>query len=390
MSASGPYLPPESLIGVRRRALVVGVVGLVACAVGAVLSPTQFFRSYLVGVVLWTGVACGCLALTALQHMTRGAWGVMIRRILEAGARTFPLLLVLFLPVFLGLRDLYNWANPEIVAKSELLQHQSPYLNAPFFIARTVFYFALWTLMATLLTRLSWKQDETGDPSLSRKLQIVSGPSIVLYGLTASFAAIDWLMSLNEKWYSSIYGVYFVGSQALAALAFTIIVVLYLGSRAPMEGVYKPRHLHDYGKLLLAFTMLWAYFSISQFLIIWSGNLPEEITWYQSRMGDWKALSLVIVLFHFVLPFVLLLSASLKKDARKLAAVALLLLVMRWVDLFWQAAPAFNPAHMSLHWLDLATPIGIGGIWVWYFVGQLQRRTLLPVQDPFLAEALRG
>lgn len=389
MSANGPYAPPASLIDVRRRALVVGLVGMAACAIGWFVSPTQFFRSYLVGIVLWIGVACGCLALLALQHMTGGAWGVMVRRILEAGARSIPCTFVLFIPVFFGLKHLFNWARPEAVAQSELLRHQAPYLNPTFFIVRAVFYFALWSALGIVLSRISWKQDRTGDPGLGRRLQIVSGPSIVLYGVTASFASIDWLMSLNESWYSSIYGVYFVGSQALAALAFVILVVLYLSRREPMVGVYQPRHLHDYGKLLLAFTMLWAYFSISQFLIIWSGNLPEEITWYKARIeGGWKAMSLVIVLFHFVLPFVLLLSANLKKDARKLAGIAALLLSMRWVDLFWQAAPAFDSKQMHLHWLDIAAPIGVGGIFIWYFIGELQKRPLLPLQDPGLKAAL--
>jgi len=388
MSVSSSYNPPEDLAGLRRNALIAGVVGLVPTVAGAFLSPQQFYRSYLVAFLFWLGVALGSLGILALHHLTGGAWGLMIRRILEAAARTSPVFAILFLPVFLGRGHLFPWADAAKVAASHVLTHRQGYWQVPFFLGRAAFYFLVFWAVSALLSSFSKRQDETADPALVRKMQFVAGPGLMAYAVTSTFAAFDWLMSLNDRWFSSLYGVWFMEGQVLSALAFVILVTLFLSSRAPMEGVYQPRHFHDYGKLLLAFTMLWAYLSVSQFLIIWSGNLPEEITWYKGRIeGSWAAFSLILVFLHFVAPFVLLLSANLKKDVKRLSIVASLLFVMRWVDLYWQAAPAFWPAfHMS--WLDVTSTLAIGGIWVWLFVGQLQKRPLLPVNDPQLPQAL--
>lgn len=389
--AAPAYMAPAAVDRVQSLGLIAGGVGAAVCLLGLFLSPTYFFRSWLVGWVFWMGVTLGCLAIFMLHHMTRGAWGLVVRRVLEAASRTLPVLLVLFLPILFGMRELYEWARPEVVRGDEILQHKQAYLNVPFFFARLIFYFLLWGGAAWILNRMSLRQDRGADPGLTRRMQLVAAPGIVGYCLAVTFAAVDWLMSLQPHWFSTIYGVYLMGSQGLSALAFLIVVALYLSRREPMAGVIQPRHFHDWGKLLFAFVMLWAYFSFSQFLITWAGDLPEEISFYLARIqGGWGWLALAIVVFQFALPFGLLLSSDLKRDARRLGAVALGILVMRWLDLLWQVEPAFPAAerNVAFYWLYLAAPVAIGGVWVFFFVRELKKRPLLPLNDPYLAEAI--
>jgi hypothetical protein len=313
---------------------------------------------------------------------------VVIRRVLEAAARTLPVLAVLFVPVLLGMPHLYVWTQEAVVEADAALAEKALYLNEPFFIARAGFYFLVWIGFALLLSRLSGRQDASGDPALFRRMQQVAAAGLVLYCLTISFAAFDWLMSIDPHWYSTIFGVYMIGGQGLAAFAFVVAVAFFLSRRPPMDAVYQPRHFHDYGNLMLAFVMLWAYFAVSQYLIIWAGNLPGEIRWFLARrQGPWPWLAAALALFHFGLPFLLLLSRGLKRQMRALAAVALLVLFMRWVDLYWLAVPSFHEPS-AFHWLDLATMVAIGGVWLGIFCTELKRRPLLPVNDPYLQEAL--
>jgi hypothetical protein len=386
-------------------ALGVGVVALLLSAGGALLyGPVQFFRSYLVGFFFCTGLAVGSLAILMLQHMAGGAWGLIIRRILEAATRTVPLLALLGLPIIVSLfvhphgHALYEWSNHEYVAGDAAMRHKSAYLNIPFFIARYVFYFAVWFALSYLLNRWSVEQDHTADPRVRRKLQDLSGPGLLLFGLTVTFASIDWGMSLEPHWFSTIYGLIVMAGWGLSALAFTITMAAMLARHGELANVYQPRHFHDYGKLMLAFVMLFAYFSFSQFLITWSGNLPEEIPFYLRRLrGGWQYVGLAIILFHFALPFALLLSRDLKRSGRTLRRVAVLLLVMRVVDLIFLFAPAVAPAGQPEHGagvnpvdfltMFLATA-GLGGIWFWYFLGQLAERPLVPLGAPDLEGAL--
>jgi hypothetical protein len=382
------FSPPGDLDGLQSKAWIVGGAGAVVSVAGWFLESTQFYRSYLVSWVFWLSIAAGCFGILLLQHLARGAWGLMIRRVLGAASRTLPFLGILFIPVVLGLSDIYVWAGPE-AAGDELIQQKALYLNPTGFVFRTVVYIAVWSLIAYALSRLSLRQDRTGDPALARRMQMIAAPGLGIFCLLTTFAAVDWLMSLDPHWYSSLFGVYFLGGQAIAALAFVIPVALYLSRREPMSGAFKAVHFHDYGKLLLAFVMLWTYFALSQLLIIWSADLPEEITWYLERaQGGWKWISILLVLFHFLLPFLLLLSRDLKRNAQTLTRVAVLLLVMRWFDIYWLAAPSWQHGHLSFHWLDLATLVGVGGIWFGLFIGQLKTRPLVPVNDPYLVEIL--
>jgi hypothetical protein len=377
----------------QQRALMVGVGGLGLCLVGVFRNPGQFFRSYLLAYLFWLGLALGCLAIVMLHHLVRGAWGTVIQHLLEAGTRTLPLMVVLIVPLLFGLHDLYIWTRPQAVASDELLRHKSLYLNVPFFILRTGVYFVVWIVVAYCLNRWSrlhdQEQERLHERSLQRRLQLLSGPGLVLYGITVTFAAIDWAMSLEPYWYSTIYGVIFIVGQGLATLAFAIIALALLADFAPFAGVVAPAHFHDLGNLLLAFVMLWAYIAFSQFLIIWSGNLPEEIPWYVHRtQGGWQWIGLWLLVFHFAVPFLLLLSRGTKRSAQILATVALTIICMQLVDLFWLVMPAFHPARLYVHWLDIVAPLGIGGLWMAVYVWQLQRRPLLPLHDPRLQGAI--
>lgn len=392
-AASPPALeradPPAELARCQRRALIAGAVGIVASVVGALLDPEQFYRSYLVGFLFWIGITLGSFSIAMLHHLTGGGWGIVIRRVLEAASRTLPLMALAFLPILLGLPHLYLWARPEVVAHDPLLIHKAPYLNPKAFAARAALYFLLLGFLTYLMNRWSREQDKTGAPELRRRMRLLSGPGLALYCLVVTFIGIDWLMSLDPHWFSSIYGIYLIGGQGLAALAFLILVSRWLAGRPPLAGVIRPHQFGDYGNLMLAFVMLWAYFSVSQLIIIWAGNLPEEIPWYMLRLrGEWGWVGLALVLLHFALPFVLLLSRTIKTTPRALAWVALLVLVMRWFDLYWQAGPTFHPDHVRLHWLDLAALLAVGGPWVALFTRELGRRALLPLKDSALAEAM--
>jgi hypothetical protein len=298
---------------------------------------------------------------------------------------------LLFLPLLFGLWSLYLWAQPEQLRESEELREKTIYLNVPFFIGRTILYFAVWIVVAGLLDKWSRQQDQRAEPSADWRFRLLSAPGLVLYGLTITFASIDWVMSLEPFWYSTMYPVLFAAGQLLAGIAFAIVVVVLLASEPPLSGVIKPAHLNDLGNLLLAFVMFWAYMSISQFLLIWTGNLQEEIPWYLHRSREgWGWLAGALALLHFAVPFLLLLSRDIKRNRRALAAVALGLLVMRFLDLFWWIEPAYPHDHQYAWWLlDLAAMIGLGGLWTWWFIRQLKSRPLLPFHDPNLAEALR-
>ena len=386
--------PPEdsaqpALHRFQRWSLLVGIVGLMLCAVGAFFNLDQFFRAYLVAYFFWLGIALGCLAIMMVHYLTGGVWGIVIHRFLEAGARTLPLLALLFVPLVFGLQHLYVWARPDAVAADALLQHKSAYLNVPFFLIRAAVYFVIWLGVGYLLQRWSLAQERTGDGLVSRRSRVLSGPGLVLYGLAITFASIDWVMSLEPHWYSTIYGFMVMVGQGLAALAFVIVATALLAEHWPLSDVIQPGHFHDLGNLLLMFVLLWAYLAYSQYVIIWSGNLLEEIPWYLRRtQGGWAWLAWVVILFYFVVPFLLLLSRDLKRNARALSMLAAALTIMSFVDLFWRIAPAFQPVDFYGHWIDMVAATGLGGIWLAAFVWCLRRKPLLPLREPYVQEAL--
>jgi hypothetical protein len=373
---------------VRQTSLIVGLVLLAFSVAISFHDWTQFFRSYLVAFIFWTGVGLGCMAVLMLHHMVGGTWGFALRRMLESGSKTVFLMGVLAIPILLSVPRLYSWATPS--ASREI---QSPfkhvYLNRSFFTGRTILYFAVWIALAYFLNKLSAEQDRTGEPGILRRLQNLSGPGILIYGLTVTYASIDWAMSLEPKWFSTIYGMIFIVTQALSAVALVTIVVMYLSDRKPLSEIVTPLLFNDFGNLLLVFTMLWAYLSFSQYLIIWSGNLQDEIPWYVARAsGGWAWVALALIVFHFAIPFVLLLSRFIKRRKRVLAAVAAGLIVMSVVDIYWLTVPAFERQGPEFHLTDWGTVIGIGGLWIWLFLSQLKKKPLLPLHDPRLEEVI--
>jgi hypothetical protein len=352
----------------------------------------QFWQSYLLAYIFWLEIALGCLGMVMLHHVAGGRWSFVIRRLMETGAMTLPLLAVLFIPLLIGLTRLYPWTDPALVAQSELLQHKSVYLNIPFFIVRAVIYFTVWSGLAYLLNRWSLRQDETGEPGLSSRLRRLSAIGLILYFVTATFAAFDWLMSLEPEWFSSIYGVLFIVGQALAALALAVIGLRLMAKGQPMTETIASSTwanlFNDLGNFLLGFVVVWAYISFSQFLIIWSANIPEEAIWYYHRsQGGWQWVGMGLILFHLVLPFFLLLSRRIKRQAQWLAGLAMAILLMRLVDLFWLIVPAFYPDGLHVHWLDVTLLIAMGGGWITIFVRQLAVKPILPLYNPQPHEA---
>lgn len=373
----------------QQRTLLAAGVGVLLCLLGIVINPAQFFRSYLFAYLFWLNLALGCMAVAMTHSLTAGHWGLVMRRPLEAGMLTLPLLALLFLPLCFGLRYVYQWADPAAVAADELLQHKAPYLNIPFFLVRALGYFVIWSVLAYLMRRWALEFNRNNDPWLLRRLQKLSGIGLALYGLTVTFAFIDWIMSLEPHWYSTIYSVMVATGGMLQAFAFIIIVVILLARRPPLADLVTPKILNDLGSLLFAFVMLWAYMAFSQFLLIWAGNLPEEIPWYLRRLaGGWVWVALAIVLFHFALPFALLLSREWKRNLRLVMGMAGLILFMRLVDTYWLVAPAFSGSGWALHWLDLATLLAVGGIWIVAYGWILARQPLLPEGDPRLAQLI--
>lgn len=370
---------------IQRSALVVGLISLGASAVGAFVNPSQFFFSYLFGYLFWLGLSLGCFAIAMIHQLTGGRWGYPTRRIFEAGFMVLPVMLVLLIPIFMGLGKLYPWARPEELATSEALRERQVYLNAWAFIARQVLFLLLWFWIAAAIRRCSLVQDTVVDAAPSRKARALSGPGLVIFGLVGTFAAVDWVMSLEAQWYSSIFAVILMGGQILSAFAFSIMAVTFGREHEPYAAVVNRTHFHQLGNLLLTFVLFWTYVSFSQLLIIYSGDLPHELEWYLHRIsGGWRVVIGAVALFHFFLPFLLLLLRPLKRNHSALAVLAGTLFVMHLVDTYWLVMPSLHKSGLSISWMDFTAPIGIGGVWLAYFLLQLKSAPLLPRNDPGL------
>jgi hypothetical protein len=403
-------------------ALGVGAAGTLLCLLGVFLDPQQFFFAYLIAFLYWTGIALGGLVIWMLHNLTGGAWGALIRRILEAGSRTLPLLALFFVPVALGMPYVYLWVNPQQATahqaelfeqklipgdalpefqhvllekrvlperEKHLLKHKAPFLNLPFFLVRTAIYFVVWIVLAFFLNRLSSSQDRQASEDVDRKMRGISGPGLAIYALTMTLAAIDWIMSLEPLWWSTIFGALVATGQLLPALAFAVLIAAWLSRRGPLAELASPTAWNDLGSLLLAFVMLWSYMMFSQLLLIYSGALVEEIPWYTIRSaGGWQWLGLGLALFYFLLPFLVLLSRDFKREPRRLAVVAALILFMSFVHQVWMVGPVFSPGRFYLSWMTIAALAATGGFWLSFLGWQLRSRPLVPVHDSSVPDAL--
>ncbi|MHB8216446.1 MAG: hypothetical protein ACYDDS_10230 [Candidatus Sulfotelmatobacter sp.] len=396
-AATTPHLDltaPEVVKKISQRSLVIGLVFTVISVVLAFIRIDQFYRAYLLGFMCWLGVALGSMAILMIRHLTGGGWGTVIRRILGAAMRTVPLLALLFLPIIFGIRHLYIWAQPlsniqDKHLREHLEQITQTYLTVNGFIIRAIFYFAVWNVLSFLLSKWSKETDRPNAPDNSGRFKAVSGPGLILYAFTISFAAIDWIMSLDPSWISTIFGLIILIGEVLSAMCFAVVVERILFNYKPMSEMLKPDFVHDHGKWMLTFTMVWAYFNFSQWLIIWAGNLPSEITFYIRRIdGGWGSIGLFLALFGFAGPFAMLLSRPFKRNIRKLVWVAVWLILMRYLDLFWIIEPNFSKT-LNVTIADIVVPIAIGGIWLWYFSRNLASLPLLPAYDTDAHEVLQ-
>ena len=390
------FKAPASVDRLQRAGMFAGGVAALMAVYGLTKSPADFYHSYIFSYMLILGLTVGSLGLLMLQHLTGGIWGMVIRRPLEAASRNLWLMLILFAPIVMGMKYLYSgndsetgWLNAPKEGEHALTSWQQGYLTQGGFLTRAAIYFIIWIVLMLVFNNWSKQQDQESDgEGLKQKLKKLAAPGVILYILAMTFAAIDWVMSLSPRWASTIYGFLFVAGQAIAAMGLMIAVIVLLAGSEPFQGIIKKRHLHDLAKLLFAFNMLWAYFAFSQLLIIWSGNLPEEITFYRSRLnGQWGVVAVIVLLFSFAIPFLLLLSRDVKRTASVVSKIAVWMIFMRLVDLYWMTRPEFTSRALPT-WLDIVVPVALIGLWLGFFAMNLKQRPLLPVGDPNLSEVL--
>jgi len=390
------FKTPESVNRLQMGGWLIGGIALVLAVIGAIISPDKFYQAYIFSYMLVLGLTLGSLGLLMLQHLTGGRWGVMIRRPLEAASKNIWLAALLFVPIVLGMKRLYSgnnsepgWLNAPKSGEGALSHFQQSYLTSSGFLIRAVIYFLVWGGLVVIFNLWSRQQDvNREDRVLRQKFKMFSGPGVILYILAMTFASIDWVMSISPHWASTIYGFMFVAGQAITAMAFIIVIVAMLSHYQPMSAIIHKDRIHDLAKLLFAFNMLWAYFGFSQLLIIWSGNQPEEISFYRSRLtGGWGIVAVLVLLFSFALPFLVLLSRDIKRSPNLVSKVALWMIAMRLLDLYWMTRPEFTSSPMP-SWLDIVVPVALIGLWVGFFAYNLKQQPLLPLGDPKLEEAI--
>ncbi len=400
MATHSEFYAPHEIARWRALSLGIGGIALIIWAVGLYFDREQALLSWLLGFIFWGGIGLGCLGILLLQYLTGGAWGVVIRRILEAGTRTLPVIILMFIPLAIGVytRSVYEWTHLPLT--DHVMEHRGIFMTPWFWVVRSFVYFFLWGIMVYLLNRWSVQQDQANDifeaeRALERASRF-SGPTLVIYALVVTFAAVDWMLTLDPHWFSTIWGLLFCAGWALSCFCFVTALLAFLSDRSPMDRVVGKRHFHDLGKLILALVMVWAYFNFSQFLIIWAGNLPEETGWFLTRMkGFWGYIGVALILFHFAFPFLILLQQDFKRRAKWIATLAIFVLGMRLLDMFYLIGPSArvssggSPAGTFFgSWMDLVAPVAVGGIWLWWFFGELAKRPLVPAEDPFFEGAV--
>ncbi|MCX6835409.1 MAG: hypothetical protein NTW07_09810 [candidate division Zixibacteria bacterium] len=376
--------------GVQNIALVVGVLGLVVSGLAWFTDGARFYHAWLTAFLYWLSLGLAGLFFTMLHYLTAARWSVVLRRISEGLMLQLPWLAVAFLPVLLGLHDLFHWSHEEAIASDHLLKWKSAYLNVPFFVVRAAVYFAVWTMLALLLRKRSLAQDAQPQLDHVAVLRKLSAGGMLLFSVTVTFAAFDWIMSLEPHWYSTIFGVYFFGGCFLSGVSLIAVICFFLCRNGILREIITAEHYHDLGKLMFAFTIFWAYIGFSQFFLIWYGNIPEETIWYLSRWeGGWSGVSLLLLFGHFAIPFLVLIFRAVKRSPILLGLVAVWILVMHWVDMYWLVYPTFMERSGSVGWIEIAPIVGIGGVFIALFWRSFTSRPVLPAGDPWLEASIK-
>ena len=390
MTSATLTIPPDHAW--NRLPIIGGAVaglGAIGCAILGAGNPKQFFFSWLVAFLFFLSLALGALFFVLIQYAAQGAWGVVLRRVGETIFAMIPVMAVLFVPLLFGIHELYEWSHHEAVAQDALLQWKAPFLNVPFFLIRAAIYFSVWSAIAVMYYRVSRRQDASGDPALSARLRLVAGPCIIVLAITQTFASIDWIMSLTPHWYSTMFGVYFFAGSFVGFIALLSVLAVSMRGWGLLDTAVTPEHLHDVGKFLFAFTCFWAYIGFSQFFLVWYANLPEETVWFRARLeGSWKAVSMLLIVGHFAAPFLYLMGRAVKRRGWTLGLGGAWLLLMHYIDLYWQIMPTLHPSGFTLSLLDIAALLTVGGCFVAAAAWLMRRQALVPVRDPRLAESL--
>ncbi len=368
------------------------ILAIAAVIMGISSGAALFFEAYLYSFVFWTGASLGAFLMLTVVHMAGGSWGALIRKPLEAAIAVLPLMAVLLIPIFFGMNSLYLWTDAEYVAGSALVGAKSALLNTPFFIIRNIAYFGIWILGAFLFLRGSARQDEDETGKVAFRLRRMGPGWLAIYVMTMTFAAIDWTMSLTPEWFSGIYPTILMSGQAVFAVALMIIVMSALARISPtIDRLLTEKRLQDLGNFLMAFSMFWAYVSISQLIIIWSNNTMETSAYYVARItGTWEPVAIFLTVFGFFGPFAILFSRWVKRKRGALVIVAIWMILVRMLDLYWIVIPSYGRVGSEFQWLDVIMILGMGGLWLAVFLHQLAKRPLIPARDPRLQEALHG
>ncbi len=392
---------PNKLKDMEQGSLLAGGVGLGIVLLCGIFGVANFFQAWLIGWLFALGFAGGGFIIVAVHNLAQGGWGYLLRRIAEAATQTWVPIMLLFIPLLFSLNKLYPWALQEggeaVYASNEVIGSKLHYLNRSFFWARYIGITAILGFFAQKFALWSRLQDETGDLQWKRKMRGLAGPLALVYLLLITLGSVDWIMSLEPLWFSSIFGVMMAAGHMLCMLTFGIVFLNFLSRWEPVKSSFTLERQHDLGKLLFAFVVFWTYIQLSQFIIIWHPNLTEEITWYMNRnTGTFGTVSFILFMSQFVIPFLVLLSRGTKRNRKALVAVAMYLLCLRALDMFWMVSPSIHmPLSRDLypvatkamngspyHILDLLSVVSFGLLWFGLFLRKFRARPVLPVNDP--------
>lgn len=381
MKKSFSFSLPENLKTVLSVFIFIGFLTFFA---GILIDSKRIWFSFLTSSLFVLFLSLGGLFFTSVQHVSKAGWSVNIRRFMEGFSAYIPIGFLFALPLLFAWDSLYPWMKPEYVAKDYLLQHKAPYLNWTFFLIRLTLFFGIWIFFARKLVSLSLKQDETGEESLTEKSLIYSVPFLILFALSFSFFSFDVLMSLEPHWFSTIFAVYtFAGCFQSFIAALILLVIYFRRTGVVSPDLVNENHLHDLGKFLLGLCVFWAYIAFSQYMLIWYANLPEEAVYYLHRSGgDWKWLSLFLILFKFIVPFLFLLPRWVKRDETSMILVSLLILVAQYADLYWMVYPQFDHEHIRFGWMEIGLLLGFIGLFLFSIFHFFGKHPLIPLKDP--------